>query len=506
MENLSEVEIQFDVNDPPPSPQDRLVSAAYDNDITVARALLESGTQINDSVRDDALMSGNLEIISLLIDYGMSKDQLVHRAARLTDQPLLMRFLAEQGCDVNAEDESGYTALHLAARCNNVAVLRFLVEEAGLDFSQSHHPPLLVLATLASSRQTSETLRYLISLGRLDINEPDIHGRTPLDHASVNGLLEAVDFLLENGSDPNIADDFGLTALMLVAESEQGESSRIMHKLGSLVLVRQDTYPAIVDLLLRHGADPSRTDILGDCAVTYALKGGNVNIAEMILRARGDTRPLDDFRMKMKTVSLGENTVLVARFFDAKLFENMLLRPSEMRESAAFSDRLTFTIEEFNDSYIVRDGKTYGESVAGINLSCEALSDFYERYSGILTPEESMLRQKLPSGKFFLIGINMPTTPVRFYEDVLNHELSHALFFFDPEYRRLALEAWESMSDEERNAVNKVFDEVDFFDLVRLDEFAAYTVNNDFLIEIGENPATDSMTAYFEKKLKFERT
>jgi len=496
MENLFEVENQIDVNDPP-SPQDRLVSAIYENNVTAARELLASGILIDDSIRDEALTSGNLEIISLLLDHGMPKDQLVPRAARLTDQPQLIRFLLDHGCDLNEEDESGYTAMHLAARSNNAGVLQFLIEEVGLDVLASDHPPLLVLATLASSRQTSKTLRYLISLDKLDINEPDVHGRTPLVHASVNGLVEAVEFLLKNGADPNRVDKFGITPLMLTSESEQGEASRIIHQLGSLVLVRQDAYPKVVELLLHHGADPKRTDILGDRAVSYALKGGNVNIAEMILKARGDTRPLDDFRMKMETLSFGGNTVALARFFDAKLFENTLLRPSEMRESATFSDRLTFSIEEFNDSYIVRDGKTYGESVAGINLSCEALADFYERYSRILTPEESALRDKLPTGEFFLIGINMATTPVRFYGDVLNHELSHAHFFFDAEYRRLALEAWESISEEERNAVNRVFDDVDFVDLVRLDEFAAYAVNNDFLIEIRETEEIRSLIEYF---------
>ena len=45
------------------------------------------------------------------------------------------RFLVEFGCDVNAPDSDGWTPLHCAASCNNLPMVRFLVEHGACVFA-----------------------------------------------------------------------------------------------------------------------------------------------------------------------------------------------------------------------------------------------------------------------------------------------------------------------------------------------------------------------------------
>lgn len=45
------------------------------------------------------------------------------------------RFLVEFGCDVNAQDSDGWTPLHCAASCNNLAMVKFLVENGACLFA-----------------------------------------------------------------------------------------------------------------------------------------------------------------------------------------------------------------------------------------------------------------------------------------------------------------------------------------------------------------------------------
>ncbi|OGB97681.1 hypothetical protein A3F06_01140 [candidate division TM6 bacterium RIFCSPHIGHO2_12_FULL_36_22] len=75
---------------------------------------------------------------------------------------------------------------------------------------------------------------------------------------------EIVQALLSNGSNPNIQDNFGLTALMMA-------SKRIITN--------------IVNLLLKYGANPDIQNEKGDTALMDAAYSGNVEIAYILIKA-----------------------------------------------------------------------------------------------------------------------------------------------------------------------------------------------------------------------------
>lgn len=45
------------------------------------------------------------------------------------------RFLVEFGCDVNAQDSDGWSPLHCSASCNNLPMVKFLVESGACLFA-----------------------------------------------------------------------------------------------------------------------------------------------------------------------------------------------------------------------------------------------------------------------------------------------------------------------------------------------------------------------------------
>lgn len=47
------------------------------------------------------------------------------------------RFLVKFGCDVNAQDSDGWTPLHCAASCNNLPMVKFLVESGACLFAST---------------------------------------------------------------------------------------------------------------------------------------------------------------------------------------------------------------------------------------------------------------------------------------------------------------------------------------------------------------------------------
>lgn len=91
-----------------------------------------------------ACSAGRLEIVKMLLEYApnVKKDVIgfkgrnaLHYTVRAENDPIdLARFLVEElHFDVNAVDDYGTTALMLAASMGNMAIVKFLVEDCGVD-------------------------------------------------------------------------------------------------------------------------------------------------------------------------------------------------------------------------------------------------------------------------------------------------------------------------------------------------------------------------------------
>lgn len=414
-----------------------------------------------------------------------------------------LKTLTEQGFDPCQRDEAGHDALSFCVRQNRLEVVRWLVEDVGMDISvaDTRGRTLLMLAALLSpDDHPSDMLLYLLARERIDIDAQDSKGWTALMRAARYGDLQTVSQLLRAGAKPDLKNNNRHTALILAGGAEASENDRIMEVDGALVRVRRNRFLQIVQTLLDHGADPTLDDPEGGCAINHALFEGNSDIAVLLWAAQNGSKDrLEERQIKMETMDLPFGKVVVARFYGRRLFEQTLLRASEFRESDVFAGTV-FSLAEFNAWFYERNGRTYGQRVAGINLSHEALAKFSSAFQGQLLPEETAFLSRLPAGPFYLIGLNVASCGGASTEDlVLRHELSHALFFFDRAYRALAGKAWQAMPREEREAVIDLFYEEDYKKMVWVDEFAAHVVDG---ISGASMPLSsvemDAMQAYFE--------
>jgi hypothetical protein len=109
------------------------------------------------------------------------------------------------------------------------------------------------------------------------------------------------------------------------------------------------------------------------------------------------------------------------------------LRVQEHYESSRFSGRL-FSLEQFMDWYASAFGKfTYFEDWTGFNVPSTALEPFYAgRFDPLLQKETRLLRlferERRP---YYVIGVTSDCS-----RRDLTHEIAHALYFTDPEYRK----------------------------------------------------------------------
>ena len=191
------------------------------------------------------------------------------------------RALIEHGADVGARSKGGFTALLIAAREDDPALVGDLVAAGA------------------------------------DVNAAAPDGTTPLHVAVVRGHAGLAMALLERGADPN-ADGPGYTALHWAAGSWHTELTGRLRGIDtdgdpewrSLNGVRAGK-PALVDALLAHGADPDvrlgrhppqfgfasqrfRVSLLGATPFLLAAMDANVEVMRRLVAAGADTRAATD--------------------------------------------------------------------------------------------------------------------------------------------------------------------------------------------------------------------
>lgn len=199
-----------------------------------AQVLIENGADVNiknsskESPLQMATRTDRADFVDLLFEKGAKIDSKTQFADIIrSDIPIsIIQKYFENGLKLSAKDKNGNTALHLAAKADNVIVIRFLVAQ-GIDINAKNKNGQTALF-LASDAATTLTL---IALG-IDINARDINGKTALHQVTQFGYDGAIEALLESGANINIKDNHNLTPFQYA----------------------QDKGPATIKLYKKHGA------------------------------------------------------------------------------------------------------------------------------------------------------------------------------------------------------------------------------------------------------------
>lgn len=180
-----------------------------------------------------------------------------------------LNWLLQHGADIDITDKAGCTALSYAAANGRYGCVQALLE-AGKNkhVNKSNingYTPLMLAA--GSSGDNVECLQELLNVGA-DINSKDDLGYSVVAHAALTGNIKCVQALLQAGNfnHINLSDDLGRTPLMLIAGFK-----------GDNVLCLQK--------LLEAGSDINVKDNEGNTALAHAALGGNLNCVQTLIKA-----------------------------------------------------------------------------------------------------------------------------------------------------------------------------------------------------------------------------
>ncbi|HEX4794594.1 MAG TPA: ankyrin repeat domain-containing protein, partial [Humisphaera sp.] len=183
--------------------------------------------------------------------------------------------LLERGDDPNARDKLGESPLYAAVERGDLQSVKLLLARGAkpvADPQQRFMPPLL----MAANFDNVEIVSALIASGA-DLKESDDLGNTALHLAATVGYQQIADILLKAGADPSAPNASGNTPLLRAAGQ-----------------------PAIIDLLLGHGAKTSERAQDGSTALYGAALLGNAQSVAILLdhgaaidqAGSGDVTPL----------------------------------------------------------------------------------------------------------------------------------------------------------------------------------------------------------------------
>lgn len=205
-------------------------------------------------------------------------------AAKNGNTARALDLLASAATDVNLPSADGTTALHWAARQNDLRLADALLE-AGADATAANRYGVTPLY-LASLNGSAAMMERLLDAGA-DANETGNEGETVLMTVAQTGVVDAADVLLAHGADVNAREDWhGQTALMWAAAESHPAMVRRLIEAGADVNAISD-----IKEWERQTSDEPRAKWLppgGFSALLYAAREGCTDCVPVLADAGAD--------------------------------------------------------------------------------------------------------------------------------------------------------------------------------------------------------------------------
>jgi len=183
-------------------------------------------------------------------------------AACLRENIAMVKFLLEEkGANIDLPDGNGYTALTMAVSKGNVAMVKLLLEKgANIDLPDGNGWTPVASAAIKGH---VAVLKLLVEKGA-KIDLPNPNGHTPLTTAVLNGNVAMVRLLLEKGAKIDLQNTNGYTPLTTAASN------------GNVAMVK---------LLLEKGANATMQDGKGYTPMAIASVNKHTSTVELLQQA-----------------------------------------------------------------------------------------------------------------------------------------------------------------------------------------------------------------------------
>ncbi len=218
-------------------------------------------------------------------------EALVADAAEIMDREGI-RALLEEPADVNASQVDGMTALHWAARHDDLEMAKRLVR-AGAGVNEANRYGVTPL-TLACTNGNPALVELLLDAGA-NPNTTLPGGETALMTASRTGRLGPVKALLAGGADPRAVvhgmgrqDGVGASAFLVRMADPTIFDFETKAEQTALMWAAAEGHAEVVEELIQAGAEFRTTLSSGFTPLLFAVREGHIDVVKTLVKAGAD--------------------------------------------------------------------------------------------------------------------------------------------------------------------------------------------------------------------------
>lgn len=255
-----------------------LYYACLEKKTDVVQMLVQHGADVN--TQPSALlriaMNGDRDLVQILLTAGADVDVLESGGTPLQQACYnghvdVAEILIQHGADPNKPGWRGQTPLMMATLNGKPEAVRLLLEQgADPDLKDSQYGWTALYAAIFTSQEGgTEAAKLLIQHGA-DIYIRVKDGDTPILNASRKGLTEVVDLLIKKGVDASSMDE--------------------IHRRTLLHLAAINGYKDLAELLISKDVDVQAKDIYNKTPLNYAVMHGNQLIADLLVLKGADPK------------------------------------------------------------------------------------------------------------------------------------------------------------------------------------------------------------------------
>ena len=211
----------------------------------------------------------------------------------------VVEVLIDAGADIDMKDNMGGTPLHWTCRLGALDVMKLLVKAgAGVGVTDNDGNTCLILAAYSGY---TETVRYLVGLPQVDVNNSSNRGFTSLHRAVLRKHSDVVKVLIDAGADVEAMNSKGRTPLRCACTVEHPENVQMLVEAGADVCAVDDNSDRCLSVAARYGhtetvrylvglpeVDVNHRNLLGHTALDCAGQKQHADVVQVLLEHRGE--------------------------------------------------------------------------------------------------------------------------------------------------------------------------------------------------------------------------